>query len=49
MNINIAYDKIQNKLNITKKMGEKINVLLEENQRLQETIIKLKSDYNDLK
>lgn len=30
-------------------MGEKINVLLEENQRLQETIIKLKSDYNDLK
>ena len=30
-------------------MGEKINVLLEENQRLQETIIKIKSDYNDLK
>ena len=30
-------------------MGEKINILLEENQRLQETIIKLKSDYKDLK
>ena len=30
-------------------MGEKINILLEENQKLQETIIKLKSDYKDLK
>ena len=30
-------------------MGEKIKILLEENQRLQETIIKLKSDYKDLK
>ena len=30
-------------------MGEKINLLLEENQKLQEIIIKLKSDYKDLK
>jgi len=30
-------------------MGEKINILLEENQKLQEIIIKLKSDYKDLK